>query len=91
MLNTRLIMANVCQVNPGVNKTRVVGGVLTLTKNGAYGSGMRFFLTLMFLGVIIYFISDDMFGEDMSPIAKLITGIIGFIVCLIVAGLIPVR
>jgi hypothetical protein len=32
-----------------------------------------------------------MFGEDMSPIAKIIIGIIGFIVCLFVAGLIPVR
>ena len=52
---------------------------------------MRFFLTLLFLGVIIYLISDDMFGKDMSPIAKMITGIIGFIVCLIVAGAIPVR
>ena len=52
---------------------------------------MRFFLTLIFLGVIIYLISDDMFGEDMSPMAKLITGIIGFMVCLIVSGLIPVR
>ena len=45
----------------------------------------------MLLGGVIYLISDDMFGDDFSPMLKFTLGVIAFIVCLFVSGLVPVR
>jgi hypothetical protein len=48
-------------------------------------------VVLIFLLVLIYFMADEMTGNDFGFIGKMIFGIIVFGICLLVAGVVPIR
>jgi len=48
-------------------------------------------VVLIFLLGIIYLIADDMTGDDFGFIGKMIFGIITFLICLLVVGIVPMR
>jgi hypothetical protein len=51
---------------------------------------MEWVALLLLLG-LIYLIADDMTGDDFGFIGKMIFGIIAFLICLLVTGIVPIR
>ena len=48
-------------------------------------------MALIFLIGLIYVIADDMTGNDFGVIGKMIFGVIAFLICLLVTGIVPIR